>query len=43
MLKDVVFCIYCAWTGFVDRTEDVCPMCDHKALQDLQQDVEVGA
>ena len=43
MLKDVVFCIYCAWSGLVDRETDVCPMCDHEALRDLKQDVWVSA
>ena len=42
MLKDVVFCIYCAWSGLVDRERDVCPECNREALRDLKQDVWVS-
>jgi RNA polymerase subunit RPABC4/transcription elongation factor Spt4 len=43
MLKDAVFCTYCAWSGLVDRQQDTCPMCNRQHLADLKQDVEVSA
>lgn len=42
MLMDLVKCDWCAWTGLVERDQDVCTQCNTDGnLLDVRQDVEV--